>query len=55
MRARQLPPRKRPELNNPAPKTCVRPKRFSTVHKESSRNGRMRRHAVMHCKQKAKR
>lgn len=55
MRARQLPPRKRPELNNPAPKTCVRPKRSSTVHRESSRNGRMRRHAVMHCKQKTKR
>ena len=55
MRARQLPPRKRPELNNPAPKTCVRPKRSSTVHKESFRNGRMRRHAVMHCKQKVKR
>ena len=55
MRARQLPPRKRPELNNPAPKTCVQPKRSSTVHRESSRNGRMRRRAVMHCKQKTKR
>ena len=55
MRARQSPPRKRPAPNNPALKTCVRPKRTSTVHKESFRNGRMRRHAVMHCKQKAKR